>query len=53
MEGSAKIDTTAQVRIGTSTVDVKGAVDLMNKIADSQEAKSCYAKKWVQSKSRT
>jgi len=48
MEGTATIDTTATVRIGATSVDVKGAADLMGKIADSPEAKSCYAKKWVQ-----
>ncbi|HEX2660852.1 MAG TPA: DUF1592 domain-containing protein [Polyangia bacterium] len=48
MEGSKAINTTAQVRIGNATVDVKGAADLIGKIADSPEAKSCYAKKWVQ-----
>jgi len=29
-------------------VDVTGAADLMTKIADSPEAKHCYAQKWVE-----
>ena len=48
MEGSATIDTSAQVGIGANKVDVKGAADLLGKIADSKEAKACYARKWVE-----
>lgn len=46
--GGAKIDTTADVRIGDASVRVNGAVDLVTKIADSPHAQACYATKWVQ-----
>jgi hypothetical protein len=48
MEGTATIDTTSTVTIGTAEVDVTGAADLMTKLADSPEAKRCYAQKWVE-----
>jgi hypothetical protein len=48
MEGTVPIDTAATILIGTTEVDVTGAADLMAKIADSPEAKRCYAQKWVE-----
>jgi hypothetical protein len=48
MEGSVSIETAATVVIGANEIDVTGAADLMAKIADSPEAKRCYAKKWVE-----
>ena len=48
MEGTATIDTTSTVTIGSTEVDVTGAADLMTKLADSPEAKHCYAQKWVE-----
>jgi hypothetical protein len=48
MEGTAPIDTNAAVLIGTTEVNVSGAAELMAKIADSPEAKRCYAQKWVE-----
>ncbi len=45
----AAIDTTANVYLGgDANVDVTGAVDLMNKIADAPAAQRCYAQHWVQ-----
>jgi hypothetical protein len=48
MEGTTPIDTAATVTIGATEVDVTGAADLMTKLADSPEAKYCYARKWVE-----
>lgn len=43
------IDTTATVQLNpTTTVDVTGPIDLMTAIANSPDAQSCYAKKWVE-----
>jgi hypothetical protein len=44
----AAINTAASVLIGTTTVDVTGPADLMQVIAASPEAQSCYARRWVQ-----
>jgi hypothetical protein len=44
----AAINTVATVPIGATTVDVTGPADLMNAIASSPEAQSCYAKHWVE-----
>jgi hypothetical protein len=45
----AAIDSTASVPINDTTlVDVKGPADLMNAIADSPEARACYARRWVE-----
>jgi hypothetical protein len=44
----AAINTAATVLIGTAAVEVKGPSDLMNAIASSPEAQSCYAKHWVE-----
>jgi hypothetical protein len=48
MEGTVPIQTNATVLIGTTEVNVSGAAELMEKIADSPEAKRCYAQKWVE-----
>jgi hypothetical protein len=44
---AAPINTVADVPIGATTVSVTGAADLMAAIAESPEAKRCYAQKWV------
>jgi hypothetical protein len=44
----AAINTAASVLIGETTVDVAGPADLMQAIAASQEAQTCYARRWVQ-----
>ncbi len=44
----APIDTRATVLIGEAAVDVSGPLDLMEKIASSAEAQTCYARHWVQ-----
>jgi hypothetical protein len=43
----AAIDSTADVAIGTNTVHVNNAVELMGKIAASPEGQSCYAQRLV------
>jgi hypothetical protein len=43
----AAIDTHATVPVGELEVDVAGAADLMNAVADSPAAKHCYAQRWV------
>jgi hypothetical protein len=43
----AAITTASTVPIGTAEVQVAGAADLMNAIADSPEGKHCYAQRWV------
>jgi len=45
---AAAIDTKAAVALGSATVNVNGAGDLMQAIAKSPEAQRCYAQKWVQ-----
>jgi hypothetical protein len=45
---NAAINTAATVPIGATTVDVSGAAELVNAIADSPEAQKCYAQRWVQ-----
>lgn len=44
----APIDTSASVLIGEDTVDVDGPVALSQAIADSPDAQTCYARKWVE-----
>jgi hypothetical protein len=44
----AAIDTAATVRLGATSADVAGPVELMDAIASAPEARGCYAKKWVQ-----
>lgn len=44
----APINTAATVPIGQTTVDVAGAGDLMEAIANSPEAENCYAERWVE-----
>jgi hypothetical protein len=48
-EAGAPVNSAANVLIDGKTVPVTGPVDLMNKIAASAQAQSCYAKKWVES----
>ena len=48
MEAGMPTNTSATVMIGPNAVPVTGAVDLMNKIADSPEAQQCYTQKLVQ-----
>src|SRR6185369_13483682 len=43
----AAINSVAEVAIGAKTVHVTGPVDLMNQIANSPEAQSCYAQRLV------
>jgi hypothetical protein len=45
MDGTAAIDTAADVIIGGATVTVAGAADLVNAIANSTEAQRCYTRK--------
>jgi hypothetical protein len=45
---NAAINTAASVPIGANVVDVAGAAELVNAIADSPEAQKCYAQRWVQ-----
>lgn len=46
---AAAIDSTASVPLNDSNVvEVKGPADLMNAIADSPEARACYAKRWIE-----
>src|SRR5690606_37205911 len=47
VDNGQPVDTAATVPIGNEYVDVTGAADLMNAIANSTEAQTCYAKKWV------
>lgn len=44
----ATIDSSATVAIGDTNVNVSGPVQLMQAIAQSPEARRCYAQKWVQ-----
>jgi hypothetical protein len=44
----AAIDTSATIALGTVSVNVKGAGELMQAIAKSPQAQHCYAQKWVQ-----
>lgn len=48
VDTGAPINTEAAVPIGDEIVDVTGPADLFAAIADSEEAKLCYARKWVQ-----
>jgi hypothetical protein len=48
VDTGAAIDTNALVTLGSTEVNVTGAVDLMAALAASPEAQRCYAKKWVQ-----
>jgi hypothetical protein len=45
---NAPITTAASVPVGANVVEVAGAFDLVNAIADSPEAQRCYAQRWVQ-----
>jgi hypothetical protein len=47
MEGSAQIDSTANVLIDGAEVAVAGPAQLMTKLAASPSAQKCYAQKWV------
>jgi hypothetical protein len=47
-EGGVAIDATADVLIGQTIVSVNGPVELMEAIANSPEAQTCYARHWVQ-----
>lgn len=44
----APIDTSADVQIGETRVPVNGPVELSRALADSSEAQTCYARRWVQ-----
>lgn len=44
----APIDARATIPLGPTTVSVSNAVELMDALANSPEARACYAKKWVQ-----
>jgi hypothetical protein len=44
----APIVTSASVLVGTEVVDVTGAVDFSQAIANSPAAHACYAEKWVE-----
>lgn len=48
-EAGMPVNATADVIIDGKTVSVNGPVDLMNKVAASAQAQSCYAQKWVES----
>jgi hypothetical protein len=48
MESGVAIDATADVLIGQTSVSVNGPVELMQAIANSPEAQTCYARRWVQ-----
>jgi hypothetical protein len=43
----AAINTASRVPIGDQEVEVAGAADLMNEIANSSAGKHCYAQRWV------
>lgn len=45
-ENGEPVDTTGKVTIDGVEVELRGAIDLINTVASSDEAKSCYAKKW-------
>jgi hypothetical protein len=46
-EDGEPINTIATVELDAAQLEVNGAVDLIHAIAASDEAKLCYAKKWV------
>jgi len=48
-EAGMPVNSQADVMIDGKAVSVSGPTDLMNKIAVSAQAQSCYAKKWVES----
>jgi hypothetical protein len=47
-DNGAAVNTTADVIVGSKTVHVTGAADLMAAIAAAPEAQKCYTENWVQ-----
>ena len=48
MEGGVNVDTTGQMDIDGTAVSFSNAVGLVDALASSDEAKRCYAAKWLE-----
>ena len=46
-ENGAPIDSTGQVLLGGESLAFQGARELLTAIANSSEARACYAKQWL------
>jgi hypothetical protein len=46
-ENGAPIDSAGHVTLGAESLDFQGASELLTAIADSSEARACYAKQWL------
>lgn len=48
MEGGVAVDTTGTLELATGTLDFRNAVELVEGLAASSEAQSCYVAKWLE-----
>jgi hypothetical protein len=48
MEGGVAVDTTGALELATGTLNFRNAVELVDGLAASSEAQSCYVAKWLE-----
>jgi hypothetical protein len=48
MEGGVAVDTTGQLELAAGMLNFRNAVELVDGLAASSEAQSCYVAKWLE-----